>query len=269
MKKAVEQGNSGVIEFGEPILRHIFNQTRARLFVCLPPTPLAWEYSDDLIRELNSDYVLEIAKLNYPRTFVSIQVNNSASNALPSVIHTGFGNVEKIGQYVEWQGNNRTLHIWPNGMGANDINGTEGFVFHPLLEQGEGLEIFVDDAFRTFQLVYADTVDDMGIQAFRYQLANSTFESAFTNPENVRWGSWCPDGLFFLGPTQDPVVPVFGSKPHFLDGQPELRDKVAGLEPNRSRHDSFIDVEPLTGANVQLNVQLQINIQVNQTQNIT
>lgn len=239
--------------------------TSARLYVCLPPTSLAWEYSDELIRELNSNFVLKVSGLAYPRTFVSIQVNNSADNALPSVIHTGAGNVERIGQYEIWQGHNRTLDIWPKGMGANDINGTEGFFFHPLLSEGEGLEIFVDDAFRTFQLVYTDTVDAMGIQAFRYQLASSTFESAFTNPENARWGSWCPDGLFNLGPTQDPVVPVFGSKPHFLDGDPELRDKVAGLEPDRSLHDSFIDVEPLTGANVQLNVQLQINIQVNQT----
>lgn len=269
MKRVIEQGDPGTIQFGEPILQYILNETGARLFVCLPPTPLAWQYSDDLIRELNSNFALRIAMLSYPRTFVSIQLNNSADNALPSVIHTGLGNVERIGQYEQWQGNNQTLDIWPNGMGANDINGTEGFFFHPLLEQGDDLEIFVDDAFRTFQLVYGDTVNDMGIQAFRYQLANSTFESAFTNPENVRWGSWCPDGLFFLGATQDPVVPVFGSKPHFLDGDPGLRDKVAGLEPNRSRHDSFIDVEPLTGANVQLNVQLQINIQVNQTQNIT
>ena len=128
--------------------------------------------------------------------------------------------------------------------------------FIHLLNKEKDLKSFKDDAFRTFQLVYADMVDDMGIQAFRYQLANSTFESAFTNPKNARWGSWCPDGLVFLGPTQDPVVPIFGSKPHFLDGDPILRDKVAGLEPNRVRHDLFIDLEPITGANVQLNVQL-------------
>ncbi len=33
----------------------------------------------------------------------------------------------------------------------------------------------------------------------------STFE--FTNPEMLAaWGSWCPDGMFFLGPTQEPVL---------------------------------------------------------------
>ncbi len=41
-----------------------------------------------------------------------------------------------------------------------------------------------------------------------------------------------------------------------------LREKVDGLQPNREEHDSFIDVEPLTGAIVMLNVQLQINVQV-------
>ena len=39
----------------------------------------------------------------------------------------------------------------------------------------------------------------MGIRACCFEFVNSTFESAFTNPENAGWGSWNPDGLFFSG----------------------------------------------------------------------
>ena len=90
----------------------------------------------------------------------------------------------------------------------------------------------------------------MGIRAYCFEFVNSTFESAFTNPENAGWGSWNPDGLFFLGPTQDSVVPMFGSKPHFLDRDPLLLEKVNGLSPSRDLHESFLDFEPLTRANV-------------------
>ena len=196
---------------------------------------------------------------------MSIQMNDSANNSLPSTIKTGAEDINGIGQYVQWQGNQGKLMVWPNGMGANDINGTEGFFFHPFLQEGEELEIFVDDTYRSFRLAHVDTMNRMGIEAFRYSFVNSTFEGAFTNPENARWGSWNPDGLFYLGPTQTPAVPVFVSKPHFLDGDPSLLEKVDGLSPNREVHDSFLDVQPTIGANVQVQIQLQINAQVNQS----
>lgn len=164
-----------------------------------------------------------------------------------------------------WKGNEGSVNVWPNGMGANDVNGTEGLVFHPFLSEDEVLEVFSDDAIRTFRLLHTDTLELNGISVFRYEIENSTFESAFTNPENVRWGSWNPDGLLFLGPIQDPIVPVFGSKPHFLDGDPSLREKVAGLSPDRGLHETALHVDPLTGANVQFSIKLQINAQVNQS----
>ncbi len=36
-------------------------------------------------------------------------------------------------------------------------------------EPGDDLEIFVDDAVRSFQLVYTETVDDGGIEAYWYR----------------------------------------------------------------------------------------------------
>ena len=256
----------GIVErFGPNVLQGILNRADAELYVCQPATQLAFSYTDELIQDLNSNGILRAFDLNYPRTDVSIQLNNSANNSLPSTISTGVGDIDNIGQYVQWQGNVGQLQVWPNGMGANDINGTEGLFFHPFLQEGEEIQIYVDDTFRSFTLVQTDTVNLMGVNAFRFMFVNSTFESAFTNPENARWGSFNPDGLFFLGPTQDPVVPVFGSKPHFLDGDPVLLEKVNGLSPDRQLHESFVDIEPTTGANVQVNIQIQLNAQVNQS----
>ena len=251
--------------FGPSLLRGIFSRNDANLYTCQEATPLAFNYTDDLIEALNENIALRAVGMSLPTPFVNIRVNNSADYSIPSVISTGVGSIEDIGQFRVWQGNNGSVDIWPNGMGANAINGTEGLLFRPFLTEDDVLEVFADDAVRTVRLIHTDTQELNGISVFSYGIENATFESAFTNPENARWGSWNPDGLFFIGPTQDPTIPVFASKAHFLDGDPSLLEKVSGLSPDRELHDSVLNVEPLTGANVQLSLRLQINVQVNQS----
>ena len=40
---------------------------------------------------------------------------------------------------------------------------------------------------------------------------------------------------------------MFASKPHFLDAFAGYRANVSGMDPDRSLHDSHLDVEPITG----------------------
>jgi lysosome membrane protein 2 len=238
-------------------LRALITLVRTKLFICIEAGALAWNYTDTFVEALH-------LAGEYPSKFVNLQINDSRNDSFPSTIHTGVSDISKIGQFVQWNGL-RELHTWPNGNGANDIRGTEGFFFRPNLKKGDNLTAFVDDIQRSIDLVYKATVSPLGLTGFRYGIDNCTFESAFTNPENARWGSWCPDGMFYLGPTQLKEIPVFGSKPHFLDGDPLLLDSVVGLKPDRAKHDTVIDVEPNTGANLNFARQLQINVQVNRT----
>ncbi len=241
----------------------IFKNTKAQLYMCVQATPLAWNFTTPLVHELHTNEILKLAKMNYPRNWVSIQQNRSINDTRPSIIHTGVDKLDLIGQYVQWDGQTK-LDIWP-GSTANDINGTEGLFFRPLQHEGETLEAFVDDVVRSFPLVYTSTVTHKGLEAYRYEIPLAEYQSAFVNPNNARWGSWNPMGLFYLGVIQYPTVPVFGSKPHFLDGDPVLREKVIGLHPKRSLHETTIDVERVTGANIQFKKMVQINVQVNQT----
>lgn len=252
--------------FGRAVLLYIFITSDAKLYVCQNATNLVWNYTDPLIQELHSNLFLKLFQLSYPQNYVSIQQNNSINDSRPSLIYTGTENITHIGQFHQWDNHTaRNLSIWP-GRTANIINGTEGLFFHPNLQEGDSLYAFVDDVVRSFELVNTGQVTHLGLQALRYELPNSTFQSATTNPSNARWGSWCPDGLIYLGPIQYPTVPVFGSKPRFLDADPRLREMVEGLpSPNRTLHDTTIDVEPITGANVGLKRLLQVNVQVNQS----
>ena len=238
-------------------LRALISQSGAKIFVCHNATALAWGYTDKFIRALHG-----IGK--YPLDYVSIQNNNSIYDLNISTINTGVVNISKVGQYIQWNGL-RELSIWEKGTDANNIRGTEGLFFRPNLKKGDNLTVFIDDVMRSFHLLYEGKVKHLGLSALRFGIDNCTFKSAFSEPSNAKWFSWCPDGMFYLGPTQVKEIPVYGSKPHFLDGDPLLLESVTGLHPIREQHDTIFDLEPITGANILLRRQFQINVQVNKT----
>ena len=241
-------------------LATLIKATGEKLYTCQNATALAWNYTSSFLKSLH-------AVGQYPTKYVNIQVNDSVEDRKESIIHTGRNDITKIGQFVQWN-EQRKLKIWQNENGANDINGTEGFFFRPDLEEGDNLTVFVDDLKRSVDIVYTGKVSPLGMPAFRYGIDNRTFKSAFSEPENSRWGSWCPDGLIYLGSTQPKEIPVYGSKPHFLDGDPRLLDSIVGLKPDRVKHDTFTDVEPITGVNLNFRRQFQINVQVNRTSHL-
>lgn len=238
-----------------------------QLYTCHHATELVWNYTDPLVQLLYSNIVLKFLHKTLPQPYIQIQLNNSVNDTQHSIIYTGSDDIERIGQYIQWDGVTR-LGIWPLE-DANYINGTEGLFFHPYVTEDEVLQVFLQDTVRSFDITYVGRVDHLGLNALRFELPNTTFESAFTRSENAKWSSWCPDGLIYLGVTQDPVVPIFGSKPHFMDGDPSLRWNIVGIDPdpgvNRSHYDTCVDVEPTTGVNIQVQNILQLNIQLNRT----
>ena len=178
----------------------VFHSTDAKLYVCVPATDLIFRYSDSLVNKLHTDPVLKAMGQSLPLDYISLQQNNSINDTYLSIIHTGVDDPALTGQFVQWDGREE-LDLWP-GESANDINGTEGLIFKPLLEEGDDLEAFVDDVYRSFPLVYINRSSILGLDVFRYELPNTVFQSAYQNPANARWGSWCPNGLFYLGAVQ-------------------------------------------------------------------
>lgn len=236
----------------------IINATGAKLYVCENVNDLIWGYTDPFVEGL---YTLGL----YPQLTVNIQVNDSIDDTNTSIINTGIPDIRQVGQFIQW--NNRTdLGIWRGGSEANQVRGTEGFFFKPNLNEDDILTAFVDDIMRSVDIIYEGKVKQLDLTAFRYGIDNTTFKSAFSEPKNADYFSWCPDGMFFIGPTQVVEVPVYGSKPHFLDGDPLLLDSILGLEPDRELHDTVIDVEPITGANLNFQRKLQVVVQVNKTE---
>lgn len=193
-------------------------------------------------------------------------MTNGSDQSQLNTIHTGVSNISRLAEYIQWNNYTHHLDTWSSDH-ANLIRGTEGIFFRPNLRQGDQLTIFVGDLQRSFNLKNTAVVEHMGVSTLRYKFPLKTFRGAFTVPQNAEWGSWCPDGLFYAGPVREPELPLYISKPHFLDGDESLLEAVEGLEPSREMHESHIDVEPTIGANVDCSIQFQLNIRVNASSN--
>ena len=55
----------------------------------------------------------------------------------------------------------------------------------------------------------------------------------------------CIDGLLFLQGSKG--VPIIMSTPHFLDADDSLWKAFDGVQPDREKHITFLNIEPTTG----------------------
>lgn len=54
-----------------------------------------------------------------------------------------------------------------------------------------------------------------------------------------------PSGVFDIGQCQN-GAPLFVSHPHFITADPYYRDSIEGMNPNPSKHTSYMAIEPVS-----------------------
>ncbi len=86
-------------------------------------------------------------------------------------------------------------------------------------------------------------------------------QNATLNPsEGPQYYAFGPSGTENL--TAAVGIPLFVSKPHFLDASTVLQASVYGMRPSRPSHDTYLDIEPRSGALARAHKRLQINYQM-------
>lgn len=145
---------------------------------------------------------------------------------------------------------------------ANRIAGTDGNLFGaPTIS--EKVLLYINDIYRTAYSIYQkDTTDWHGVTLRRYGVQNKDSQNATENPtEGWQYYNYAPSGMQNL--TVVATLPLFISKPHFLDADPSLVSSVVGLSPNRAIHDTYVDIEPNTGALCRVHNRVQVIYQMN------
>lgn len=102
-------------------------------------------------------------------------------------------------------------------------------------------------------MIYKKDYIFKGIKVSRYELEESNFILSLEHNK-----CYCPlpdrkvgdktmcdfNGLLDISLCRE--APIIISAPHYLYGSPELLDHIKGLEPSLNKHESYIDVDPVS-----------------------
>lgn len=181
------------------------------------------------------------------------------------------GNFTNIGQVVRWNGKPK-VNYWKGT--CNEIRGTDGQFFHPFIQKEDKLRIFAPDLCRSLAIEFIKTTSIRSIELYRFGISSDFFRPIDYNEETA---CYCVKKSFEakkkfckLGGVVDVSScrrkPIVLSTPHFYNGDPILRDAVEGLAPSAANHDTFIDIEPMTGAVLRVRRRLQVNVEIEPSQ---
>lgn len=191
-------------------------------------------------------------------------------------ISTGVdGNFTNIGKVVQWN-KKREVSFW-RGSKCNTIQGTDGQFFHPFVQKDEKLDIFAPDLCRTLTIEFVKTTQIRSIDLYRFGISSSFFQPINTDEgtkcycvkrDREQKQKFCKlSGVVDVSSCRK--KPIVLSTPHFYGGDAMLRQAVDGLSPSATLHDTFIDIEPMTGAVLRVRRRLQLNIEMNPTKGYT
>lgn len=249
-------------------LREFFKFMGEHLFQCHSVKELLWGYTPEFIEKLDEFFKRWDIPLQFNFTFgiYSGPTGNGTDDG-ELEIFTGVKDIKNLGLVDEWKGNS-SLPYWHGS--CNEINGSDGTLWHPFVEKSETLYIFNIDLCRSLYITYssASAISSSNIDTYRFTTPPAVMADPRTHEENRCFCSpYDHNGTFCLGAgvlnvsscKQD--APIMMSEPHFLEA-PEYQKEVIGLKPDPKKHRTILDVEPTTGIVLNAAKRIQVNLYV-------
>ncbi|XP_071787069.1 lysosome membrane protein 2-like isoform X1 [Asterias amurensis] len=227
---------------------------------------MIWGYPDALVK-----LAYDNGLAPFPEFGVFVNRNNSNDGVFNVYSGVNQENTDKINHITRWKGQSE-LSFWSTEE-SNMINGTDGSYNQPFFDKKKPLYVFSSDICRSIIAVYEKETSVRDMPTWRYVGPPEAFANATAYPPNVGFctpnASYClPSGLLNVSNCQF-GAPIVMSLPHFLYCDPkEVIDLVNGLTPNKEEHQTFFDVEPMTGGPLNVAKRLQINVVIQPYENI-
>lgn len=242
--------------FKKQALKLAIATTGTKLFEIKPVRQWLWGYNDTL---------LELLKLSQPDmvpfTYFGWFMNKNNTDPGRLTIKTGVDDVQHEAEIVSWK-NQTALDVWPDSY-CNAINGTDGSMFHPFVQKNDTLFLFSSDICRSIYVQYERESSVKGLRALKFVPPAAVFANSSVNPDN---GCFCvPNEDYCLGAGVLNIskcqfgAPVVSSSPHLFQADPIYRDRLRGLHPSKALHQTFLEIEPLTGMVLNAAKRLQVN----------
>merc|ERR1711935_54489 len=227
------------------------------------------------VRKLLFGYATPLLKLGsdilppekrWPHQLFGLFVGQNATSRGRLTVKTAVNNRGDLAQITKFNGKSELP--WWSGECNKFEGSTDGFVFRPNLEKTDIIRVFNRDLCRSIPLKFSEEfTDPNGIPGYRFVPPSDVFASPDINKANACFcdnpNGVCdtPSGAFDVSKCQF-GSPVMLSWPHFFQADPKLVDAIDGLNPDRSKHQFSIDVQPVTGSGLGGKVRSQINIKM-------
>ncbi|XP_025757002.1 uncharacterized protein LOC100694672 isoform X1 [Oreochromis niloticus] len=240
--------------FLRTIVSMYINSLGIELFMTRTVHEVLWGFEDPLLTKLHS------MKPEVDEYFGLMWKKNGTHEG-EFVFHTGEQNYLDYGKIDTWNGM-REMSWWSSNQ-SNMINGTDGTVFHPLINRDELLYIFVADLCRSIHLAYVEDVEVKGIQAYRFAPPSDVLMSPKNNPTNAGFcvpaGDCLGTGVLKVSVCRE-GAPIVVSSPHFYQADPAYINAIDGLNPKKEEHESYLDLQPTTGVPIRACKRAQLNM---------
>ncbi|XDV38003.1 hypothetical protein PO909_007495 [Leuciscus waleckii] len=219
---------------------------------------LLWGYEDPLLK------ALKILKPELEDHFGLFYKKNGTDDG-DYVFFTGRQNYQDFARINEWNGQS-ALEWWSSDE-CNMINGTDGASFHPIITKTEKLYIFSSDLCRSLYALYESDVSVNGVPGFRFVPPSDVFANVTINPDNAGFcvpeGNCLGSGLLNASVCKQ-GAPIILSSPHFYQADDKFVQDVFGMNPKKEEHETFIDINPLTGLLLRGAKRVQVNVYLHQ-----
>ncbi|XP_074084585.1 lysosome membrane protein 2 [Macrotis lagotis] len=241
------------INFLKELLEGLLKTYQQKMFVIHTVHELLWGYKDEL------SSLISIFKPDISPYFGLFYGKNGTHDG-DYLFLTGEDSYLNFTKILEWNGR-RSLNWWSSEK-CNMINGTDGNSFHPLITKEEILYVFASDFCRSVYVTFSDIGSVEGIPSFRFTLppeifANNSDNSCFCIPSGNCLGS----GVLNVSVCKN-GAPIFLSAPHFYQADEKFISAIKGMNPNKEDHETFMDINPLTGIILKGAKRLQVNVHV-------
>eukprot|EP00198_Chlamydomonas_reinhardtii_P008572 XP_001697909.1 predicted protein [Chlamydomonas reinhardtii] len=238
------------------------------LFARRSPHELLWGYEDLLLQRLQ----LLLGPAFIPSTRVQLIPNDTSPEDVrahqPSnLLDTGW---RPAGYEPDAAGGDTSAAIereagWVNvsSWGPNcteKVRGTDAFQFRPALQRNESLRVWITELYRSAVLLYKGDVELHGVKLYRFEPDPREGDPDPCRHQTIRGlaNVTVPTAVGPNGNGSDANAAAHGV-------DPAVSAALEGVECDRSRHATFLDVEPNTGVTMRAAKRLQLSSQLSDT----
>ncbi|XP_055605686.1 protein peste-like [Uranotaenia lowii] len=221
-------------------------------------------YEDDMVLMAKQFYNAD--EVPFDRVGWFYTRNNSADLIGHYNVHTGVDDIFKIGSMAEWNYKPRT-DFFANECGM--LNGSAGEFYPPNLSKDVPIQLFTPDMCRSLPLDFESEEEVHGIKAFKYAGGPRTVDNGTQFPETICFseGEIVPSGVLNISSCRF-GSPVFMSFPHFYGADEFYLNQVEGLNPDKSKHQFYMTMEPTTGIPLDVAARFQLNLLIEPQPNV-